>query len=125
MDGCAGIVATDSSRCGRFACGYVPPDRVQVTSLCEPPRTIVEWQDRRSLLEKHGRDLYQLRWIIAGASGLLALVVLFEFYRDGWSGLKLLVLCTVAMGLFGAVLRYIERDHRESVTQLGSQVPDR
>ena len=48
---------------------YVPSDRVQVTALREPPKTLVEWQDRRALLERHGRDLRSLRWIIVG-SGL-------------------------------------------------------
>jgi hypothetical protein len=102
---------------------YVPSDRVQVTSLCEAPRTVVEWQDRRSILEHQRRDLLGVRWFVCGAIGLLGLLTLFEFYRDGWSGLKFLIISTVTMGLSWAVLRYIERDHWESVTDLEAQVP--
>jgi hypothetical protein len=104
---------------------YVPGDRVRVISLGDPPQTIDEWQDRHSMLAKQGRDLRTLRWIMCGVSGVLASVTLSEFYRDGWSGLKFLILCSVQLGLIWAVMRYIERDHFESVTKLEAQVPDR
>jgi hypothetical protein len=104
---------------------YVPGDRVQVTALCEPPRTIVEWHDRRSILELRGNELRSVRWIIAGMSALFVPVILFEFYRDWRSGLTLTVLCTVMCGLFWAVMQYIERDHRANVADLNARIPER
>jgi hypothetical protein len=46
-----------------------------------------------------------------------------EFFRNGRSGFKFVILGSVMWGLFWAVLRYIERDHSQSVADLEAQVP--
>jgi hypothetical protein len=105
---------------------YVPSDRIQVTALREPPKSLIEWQDRRSLLERQGRDLRILRWIIFGGGGLsFALLTASEFYRDRWSGFKFLILCSISSALFWAVMRYIELDRVESLNSLEAKRPPR
>jgi drug/metabolite transporter (DMT)-like permease len=54
--------------------------------------------------------------IIWGLGGFFSLLILYEFYRDSWSGLKFMILCSVMWGVFCAVLRYLERDHMESIS---------
>jgi hypothetical protein len=102
---------------------YVPADRVLVTALREPPRTMAEWQDRRALLEQKGRDLKNLRWILAGTGAFVAFLTLAEFYSNGWSGFKFAILSSVMWGLFWAVLKHIERDHLQSLADIEAQVP--
>jgi hypothetical protein len=102
----------------------VPPNRIQVTALSGPARTIAEWQDLRSLLERDGRNLTFLRRIIWIADAFLILIVLAELYRERTSGLKFLALCAIVWGLFWASLRVMERVHRKAVADLESQVPD-
>jgi hypothetical protein len=104
---------------------YVPSDRVLVTALREPPRTMAEWQDRLALLERSGRDFKTLRWIIVGAGALFALLTLWEFYSSGRSGFKFAILSCVMCGLFCAILRFIERDHLKSVSDLEAEMPRR
>jgi hypothetical protein len=105
---------------------YVPGDRIQVTALREPPKSLIEWQDRRSLLERQGRDLRILRSIIFGGGGLsFALLTASEFYRDRWSGFKFLILCSISSALFWAVMRFFDQDHAESLSSLEAKRPPR
>jgi hypothetical protein len=99
-------------------------ERVQIVSLSEAPRTVDEWQDRRSMLAKQSRELTNMRrifWI----GGVLMLLIPLSDYRHGiFATVGMTVVSSVALGVFFLVLRYIERDHRDAVANLEAQMPD-
>jgi hypothetical protein len=102
---------------------YVPEDRVQVTALTGPPRTMVEWQDRLALQEREGRDLILLRPILGGGGVILLIVIGFDASGNWIRSIGLLGLCGVMWGVFWAVLRYLDRDHLRAIADLEAQVP--
>ncbi len=95
-----------------------------VSALSGPPRSIAEWQDRRTLLGRQGRDLVAMRRTLWGLGAFLAVVVLALFREKGSAAVGMLAMCAIQWGLVWAVVRYIERSHQESIAELDAQVPD-
>jgi hypothetical protein len=106
---------------------YMPRDRVQVTALEEPPRTIAEWQDRRSILDARGREVT----LIGGMTLCLCLlpaclVPMAIVYRGDWIlAAAGAVLVFVFLGPLYAVAYVLRkrRQHRD-VAELNAHVPE-
>jgi hypothetical protein len=104
---------------------YVPDDRILVTSLSEPPLSVSEWEDRLTLLEKKAKELVVLKRIFWGLGATLLIFCLWDTSRGWTNAAGLTVVCGVQFGLLWAVLRYFEKDYRETVEELESQMPGR
>jgi hypothetical protein len=104
---------------------YVPEDRVVVSAMSGSPRSIAEWQDRHAMFDRQGRDFVVLWRILWGAGALFIIMVLYDFLdRGGYAAVGMLGLFAVQWGLIWALVRYMERRHRESAAELEVQVPD-
>jgi hypothetical protein len=76
------------------------------------------------MLAKQGRDLTSLRRIFC-IGGILMLLVSLSAYREGiLRVIVMAVLSAVSLGVFFLVLMCIERERRDSVAELETQMPD-
>lgn len=103
---------------------YVPEDRILISALTGPPRSIGEWKDRRALRDRDARDLVRLRRIFWGFGVLSVIIILADFRGRGLAAAGLLVIWIMLWSLVWAVMRYLERSHRDSIAELDSQVPE-
>jgi hypothetical protein len=106
---------------------YVPRDRVQVTALEEPPRTIAEWQDRRSILDARGREVTFIGGMTLVFCLLPACLVPIAIVQRGdWmlpaAGAVLLFVVMGPLYAFAYVLRK-RRQHRD-IAELDAYVPE-
>jgi hypothetical protein len=101
----------------------IPPDRVQIISMSDAPVTIEEWQDRRSILDKKGREVTFMWRFIWGAAALMLLHSLSSYGRGIIWVIGIMVMYAPALGLAVIVARYIEQDHRNESAELEAQKP--
>jgi hypothetical protein len=102
----------------------IPGDRVQITSLGDAPLTIEEWQDRRRVLDKKGRELTFMWRFIGVAAALMLLHSLSSYGRGIIWVFGMMVLYAPALGLVVIVARFIANDQRKDSAELESQRPD-
>jgi hypothetical protein len=120
-DGCA----TPTAEClAAVLERMIPANRVLVTSLSDAPLTLGEWQDRRSILAKMGRDLKFFRRVIWGAAAIMLVLSLSNYRRGIVPVVGMMLLCACALGLVVLIAWHIERDYRRESAELEAQRPD-
>ncbi len=118
------VPVPDAESLAAFLERFVPHERIRIVSLRDAPLTVLEWHDRRSILAERSRDLKNLRRILCVAAIVLLLVPLVDYSRGIFHVVAMMILCAVSPVIFFLVLLYVEREHREEVAELETQMPD-
>ncbi len=118
------VPVPDAESLAAFLERFIPHERIRIVSLGDAPLTVLEWHDRRSMLAERSRDLKNMRRILCGAGILLLMVPLVDYSRGIFHVVAMMILCAASPGIFFLVLLYVEREHREEVAKLETQMPD-
>jgi hypothetical protein len=98
---------------------YVAADRIRVTALHGPPRSVIEADERIAEFDKALRELRYFGRIALSGGGAVLFGLAVSAIPNGWpQAISLSVMFLVQFSLFWVVLRHIEASRRASREEL-------